>query len=67
MSEAFVEGLPTEILEAIFLQCLNGNLLLASPRIGKRLSGNQSLYRTVFSVAFYGHQLEDVLSHLGLS
>lgn len=67
MSEAAIEGFPTEILEAIFLQCLNGNLFLASPRMAKRLSGNQSLYRTVFSVAFYGHQLEDVLSHLSLS
>ncbi|KAK5057614.1 hypothetical protein LTR84_011614 [Exophiala bonariae] len=67
MSEAVVEKLPTEILEAIFLQCLNGNLLLASPRIAQRLSGNQPLYRTAFSVAFYGHQLGDVLSQLGLS
>lgn len=67
MSESVVEGLPTEILEAIFLQCLNGNLLLASPRIAKRLSGKESLYRTAFAVAFYGHQLEDVLSHLSLS
>lgn len=67
MSQALVEGLPTEILEAIFLRCLNGNLLLASPRIAQRLSGNESLYKTTFAVAFYGHQLHDVLDHLSLS
>lgn len=67
MSKVVVEGLPTEILEAIFLKCLNGNLLLVSPLIAKRLSGNESLYKTTYAVAFYGHQLHDVLGHLGLS
>lgn len=65
---ATIESLPTELLETIFLQSLNGGLLLASPRIATRLSrGNESLYRTCFAVAFYKHQLFEVLDHLGVS
>ncbi|KEF62343.1 uncharacterized protein A1O9_00315 [Exophiala aquamarina CBS 119918] len=67
MSKALFEELPTEILEEIFLRCLNGNLFVASPRIAHRLSGNDSLCRTAFAVAFYAHQLHDVLDHLSLS
>ncbi|OCT50113.1 hypothetical protein CLCR_07758 [Cladophialophora carrionii] len=62
-----LDSLPTEILEQIFLASLNGNLLLAAPRVAVRLSGSEALYRATFALAFFNHALESVLNHLGIS
>ncbi len=62
-----LESLPTEILETIFLGSANGNILLAAPRIAVQLSGNETLYRAAFTLAFYNHNLREVLNALQLS
>lgn len=62
-----IETLPEEVLERIFVDSANGNLLLAAPRIAVRLSRNESIYRVAFALAFYNHQLYDFLAALGIS
>lgn len=45
-----LEGLPTEPLEQIFLQCLNVNLLLASPHFSTALSSTCTKMADVLKV-----------------
>ncbi|KAJ9616461.1 hypothetical protein H2200_000179 [Cladophialophora chaetospira] len=61
-----IEDLPAEILQSIFFKACNGNLLLAAPRIAVRLSGIESIYAATFAIAFYSHQLEEVLGLFNL-
>ena len=51
--------MPAEILQQIFFEALNGNLIRASPRIATKLS-NQAVYRTAFLVAFYHQNLVEL-------
>ncbi len=67
VSVSRLESLPAELLEQIFLASANGNLLLAAPRIATRLSGSETLYRAVFTLAFYNHRLRDTLDSLQIS
>ncbi|KAK4935704.1 hypothetical protein LTR10_023287 [Elasticomyces elasticus] len=62
-----IETLPVEILERIFVDSANGNLLLAAPRIAVKLSRNESLYRVAFAMAFYNHRLRDFLEALRIA
>ena len=52
-----LEALPTELLQQIFLNSMNGNLITASPVIAVKLSGQMVLYRAAFILAFYGHDI----------
>jgi hypothetical protein len=57
-----LESLPAELLQQIFLTAMNGNLLTASPRIAVKLSGTKAVYRAAFLLAFYSHDIDNMLS-----
>ncbi|KAJ9616460.1 hypothetical protein H2200_000178 [Cladophialophora chaetospira] len=57
-----IEGLPTELLEQLFLGSGNGNLLIAAPSLAVRLSGSETVRKLAFLIAFYPHQLSEVVA-----
>lgn len=61
---ASIERLPTELMESIFLQSLNHNLLLASPRIATQLSKSEKLFKAVFFIAFFTDHLNEWFKHI---
>ncbi|KAJ9608084.1 hypothetical protein H2200_007072 [Cladophialophora chaetospira] len=62
-----LESLPCELLEQIFLNCCNGNLLLAAPIVAAKLSGRRSLYAVCYIASFYSNQAGEILYYYGLS
>ena len=56
--QCYLEALPAELLQPIFLMSMNGNLLTASPRIAVKLSGTNAFYRAAFLLALYSHDVE---------
>ncbi|EXJ75967.1 uncharacterized protein A1O5_00475 [Cladophialophora psammophila CBS 110553] len=54
----YLEALPAELLQQIFLASMNGNLLVASPLIAVKLSGMKALYHAAFLLAFFSHDVD---------
>ncbi len=48
--QSLLESLPTELLEQIFLECLNVNLPLASSHLGTALSSTRTKMAVVLKV-----------------
>ncbi len=58
----YLESLPAELLQQIFLTSMNGNLLTASPRIAVKLSGSKAVYHAAFLLAFYSHDADNMFN-----
>ncbi|KIX07928.1 uncharacterized protein Z518_02582 [Rhinocladiella mackenziei CBS 650.93] len=61
-SPCHLEALPTELLQQIFLVSMNGNLITASPLIAIKLSGQTSVYRAAFLLAFFSHDVDKLFN-----
>lgn len=61
-SHCYLEALPAELLQQIFLVSMNGNLIAASPLIAAKLSGHSSVYRAAFLLAFFSHDVDKLFN-----
>ncbi|KAJ9602685.1 hypothetical protein H2200_012879 [Cladophialophora chaetospira] len=61
-----LEALPLELIQRIFFESCNGNLLLAAPRIAAGLSGTESIYHVAYIIAFYHQHLDEISKLFGL-
>ena len=52
-TRSWLERLPVELIEQIFLQALEINMAKASPFLGKALSSKESIYRVLILFAFF--------------
>lgn len=58
----YLEALPTELLQQIFLVSMNGHLITASPLIAIKLSGQTPVYRAAFLLAFFSHDVDKLFN-----